>query len=231
MYSKSMSYISNLHLFIQFDDEDEAKKHWPFFRRSSVTVCMIGKKEITKLPLFSIKKFIKFEEFMSRDYKPFLRIASSILFSKVIDDFEEIRTGRQEIFKNCLSSYLKDYEVLKEYVSENFKGDDEDVVKAILAIAEEKDLFDKQHWDIYLRLKLAVEKLEFLTCLKVPAYWNDTEKRKIEKLITQMLLFQKKYYDLEGYELVKKSEPAPLPAKLADEDAEEEEELELEEAF
>lgn len=238
VFEKNVFKINELYkqptLFVQFDDEDEAKKHWPVLRKSSVTVCMIGKKEITKLPLFSIKKFIKFEEFMSRDYKPFLRIASSILFSKTIDDFEEIKEGKGDLFKNCMSAYYDDYLKLKAYVDENFSGTDEDIVEAILAIAEEKDLFDKQLWDVYLRLKKAVEKLDFVTCFEVPRYWDEAKKKKYNRVINQMLLFQKKYYDLEGYELVKKSEPAPLPTKLVitDEGAEEvEEELELEETF
>lgn len=229
VFEKKVFKISELYkqdrMFVIMKDKDEANKYWRLLKKANIHTCFIGNKEITKIPLDCIKKFVKFEEFMTRDCKPFMRIASSILFSKVVDEFEEVMKGRKDIFDKCLSSYVDDYNILKGYVHDNFEdGAEENIINAIIAVAEEKNLYDKQYWDVYTRLKKAMKSFEFLSCLKSPSYWQDEEIKKYNRLINQMLLFQKKYYDLEGYELVKKSDPVSKLA-VTDEDLE----LQLEE--
>lgn len=218
-------------LFVLFNNRIQAHIHWPILRGSkTLVVCMIGNHEIKKLPLFKSKKFIKFEDFMANDCKPFQRIASAILFHRVLDDFNKIHAGRKDIFDQFLVSYVNDSQQLRKYVDDNFIDTAEVAVEnAILEVAKEKDLFDKQLWDVYLRMKTAIERFDFLTCLKSPQSWDKEAIAKYKRLINQMLLFQKKYYDLEGYELVKKSQTPPVK-KITDEEEEEDEE-EFEEEF
>lgn len=225
VFEKKVFKINELYkvptLFVLFDTKEEAEKYWKILNKSKgITICMIGNREISKLPEFKTKKFIKFAEFMEKDIKPFQRIASAILYSKTLNDFEEIRAGRKEIFNEFLSSYVQDFKALKAYVNDNYSGADEEIENAILAVAKEKNLFDKQFWDIYLRVKSAVQRFDFFTCFKTPPSWESETQKKYKKVINQMLLFQKKYYDLEGYELVKKSETLPTPAVVVEEEEE-----------
>lgn len=226
---KDLTTQSNI--FVLFKDKIEAALYWNVMRGCpTVKVCMIGSLEIKKLPLFKSKKFIKFEDFMTNDCKPFQRIASSILFSRVMSDFNKLQHSKRPIFHQFLESYLEDYDKLTGYVQNNLvsASTDVEIEDAILEVAKEKDLFDKQIWDVYLRIKQAVDRFDFLTCLQVPSVWDKEATRKYERLINQMLLFQKKYYDLEGYELVKKSEEPTTAKKKV---VVEEEEDEFAEAF
>ena len=212
-------------MFVLFDNKLTASLNWWMFRGSNtLRVCMVGNKEIKKLPQLS-KKFIKFEDFMTSDCKPFQRIASSILFNRAVADFNKIKLGRVDIFNQFLASYVTDSETLRKYVESNYVNETfVEIENAILEVAKEKDLFDKQLWDVYLRVKEAVSRFDFLTCLRSPQSWDTEAVKKYKRLINQMLLFQKKYYDLEGYELVKKSEPSTAKEVVVEEE-------ELEEVF
>lgn len=183
----------------------------------------VGKKEIKKIP--QNPQFITLNQFIM-DSKPFKRLASAILFESVIDDFENLRRNREELFLTCLSTLEKDYLTLKEYTEANFKDTGDDEVKGyILQAAKDNDLFDKQLWDVYLRLKEAVIKYDFVTCLKTPGTYDVEAQKKYKRIIAQMLLFRKRYYnDLpENVEI----EVKVIPDKVAEQKEGDEEEGEF----
>ena len=134
---------------------------------------------------------------MSRDCKPFMRIASSILFSNVINDFKSLRNkNNEEIINKLLEKYVKAEQELKDYVRENHTDYLSDSTEdAILNIAHEKDLFDKELWDKYLLLKEGIGKYDFITLLDKPSSFNQEGMKAYNKLISQLLLFRKKYYN------------------------------------
>lgn len=186
----------------------------------------VGKKEIKKIP--ENPQFITLNQFIM-DSKPFKRLASAILFESVIDDFESLRRNREELFLTCLSTVEKDYLTLKKYVEENFKDTGDDEVKSyILQVAEDNNLFDKQLWNVYLNLKEAVKKYDFVTCLKTPGSYDVEAQKKYKRIIAQMLLFRKKYYNDLPENVVIKIEVIPDPVSEQKEGDEEEGEFEEE---
>lgn len=209
-------------LVTEGDDIKEVKGIMMMMRESKkVKFALVGKKEIKKIP--NHHQFITFKKFIM-SAKPFARLASALLFAPVVEDFEEITNYREGIFQNCLSPYFNDLQLLKKYIENNYKEVGEDEIKDyILEAAEENNLFDKQYWDIYLRLKEAIKKYDFITCLQEPSTWDNSTRVKYKRIIGQLLLFRKKYYnDLpEGVEIEIK-----LP-KLAEEQQEEEEKEEV----
>lgn len=211
-FKKNTYKISTLpkskHLTVVLKDEEleNAKKIIPIMNNDKVLWALVGNKEVKKLP---ITQFINFEQFMSRDCKPFMRLASALVFDRVLDEYNEIKKYRSGLFQKCLASYVEAAEKLTKYVAENLKdtGDGE-VKEYILKVAEDKDLFDKQLWDVYIYLKNGVAKYDWITCIAEPRYWDDESTKKYNRVIAQLLLFRKKYYnDLpENIEIVFKDE-------------------------
>lgn len=186
------------YLTVLLDDNDKdkelAKKLYRMMGNDKVIFAVVGKKEKLKIPKHF--QFINFERFMTRDCKPFMRLASAIAFDKALKDFKKISRFQEGIFQNCLSGLINDSDRLAEYVYKNLKDiDDEEVEKYILQVADQHKLYDYELWDVYTRLKEGTKKYDFIACLIEPRVWDEEERKKYTRTINQMLLFRKLYYN------------------------------------
>lgn len=176
------------------DIKDEIKEFVINFLPKPVRFAMIGPLELKKIP--DSPKFINYQQFMSRDCKPFMRLASAILYERIIAEYEGITESHEGIFKNCIKVYQKDVETLEKYIEKNpTYGLTEPVKDMIIDVALEKDIFDQIIWDSYVRLKEAIVKYDWITVLAVPDSSDSETVKKYNKIITQVLLFRKKYYN------------------------------------
>jgi hypothetical protein len=179
-------------LFFEEEKEQVAGIATAFLKNDKIRFAMVGKKEINKVPEHF--QFIKFKDFMEKA-TPFRRLASAILFGRVVKDYETISSRHSYIFAECLSHLSKDMRELSSYVTANYSTKvNATIEESILQIAEEQNLFDKQLWDVYIRVKDEVKKYDFITLLEPLSYYRKEDREKQFKLINQMLLFRKKYY-------------------------------------
>ena len=132
---------------------------------------------------------------MSIECKPFLRLASAIVFEKALMDLNKIKSYKSQVFKKFVSHIDKDANELQDYVNRNMSYISDEVKTTILEVADEYKLYDLSMWDVYLRVKEAAKKYDFINLLQEPSYYNQELNAKYEKLINQILLFRKKYYD------------------------------------
>lgn len=175
------------------DDIERAKELLKGFKNSTIRWALVGNNEIKKVPN---KQFIKFKDFMTRDCKPFMRLATSILFRNLLTDFDKISHRRNELFKKFLSSYVEASTRLRQYHNENYTNRiSTSLENIILDVAYEKDLFDKILWSEYMYVKEGIEKYDWITCLEEPSIYSEEETKKYNKIISQILLFRKKYYN------------------------------------
>jgi len=138
------------------------------------------------------------------DNKSFKRIATSILIYKVLSRYRAVSRGN-EIIENCLKSLAEDIESLKKYKSENYTEVENDVSIAISDLAKDLNLYDEEIMPILRRVEKALETFAFIEHLAVPRAWDEEKKKEITRLINQMLLFRKKYYnELENCEIIYK---------------------------
>lgn len=176
-------------------------------RSNSLRFVKVGVREINKVPTNS-KKFITFSKFMAT--KTFSRIVTAILFQKALKKCADIKYSVYTQVVNA--KYEKSLSKIKEYVAEHIDESSlSPVVKeGLLKLAEEKGLFDKQFWPEYLNVKEYGDTYGFLTLIKTPHSWDDQEKKDVKRLVNQILLFKKKYYDGKDYEMVAIEEPKPI---------------------
>jgi len=168
-----------------------------------VRFALVGKKEIKKVPEHF--QFINFQRFMSRDCKPFKRLASAIKFEELLKDYKKIDNINHPIFSKTLKRVNKDAKKLQEYVDKNISQVRDDIKNQIIDAADLNNLYDKELWEEYSRLKEQIRKLDFVSLINVPSSWHHALKKRYNTLINQFLLFRKKFYDdLEGAEIVLK---------------------------
>lgn len=176
------------------DDIELVKGIADSLKTDKVHFALVGKKEVRKIP--DHFQFINFQKFMSRDCRPFMRLASAIKFKEALDEFDHIKNYKSVVFKHLFKSFNDDAERLRKYVSEHTHyGLGEKLDNIIIDVADQHNLYDMTLWAEYKRLKHNVEKYDFINLIHVPSTTNHDLTKRYERLITQILLFRKKYYD------------------------------------
>lgn len=167
-----------------------------------VRFALVGNKEIKKIPEHF--QFINFQAFMGRNCKPFMRLASAIKFDELLEQYRQVKNYQEPIFKRILKHVNKDAKKLEEYVTANLGYfPDKEVRNKIIDAADLNDLYDKELWGEYKRLREEVERFDFIALITPPNAYNHELKDRYNRLINQYLLFRKKYYkDLENAEIV-----------------------------
>lgn len=201
-FAKKAYPIARLHkndfltvLITKEDNLDLAKGIAYVFKNNLyVRFALVGNKEIKKIPEHF--QFINFQRFMSRDCKPFMRLASAIKFDELLESYDNISEYGNVVFKQILSTLNSDAEVLRKYVEDNLKdGIPEDLKNIIIDAADANRLYDEEKWDIYKRLQKELEKYDFIDLIDVPKSTNNELTKRYQRLINQILLFRKKFYD------------------------------------
>lgn len=199
-FRKEAFPIADLHknkfLTVLFHEEDTqvVKEMVMYMKNDNVKFALAGKKEIQKVPKHY--QFINLQDFMKIRCKPFTRIASTMRFQEVLDDYNRIANYKNPVFKKALKVLKSDADALAKYVQKHSTYTIGDNLKnVILDAASQCDLYDKELWAEYTRLKEGVRKYDFIKLFTVPAHTNYELTERYEKLINQILLFRKKYYN------------------------------------
>jgi len=190
------------HLTIVFmpDQRDEAKSLAALVKREKVAI--VGVREWNKIK--HVQQFKLYNEFMS-DNKPFRRIATALLAEKVVGKYNAIYRSSSEIIKTCLKNVEEDLTKVRAYINEHAESFTQEAGKAIADLAKEMNLYDEEMLPLINRVDKNMETFSFIQHIKVPSYYETDKLGEINKMINQMLLFRKKYYnELENYELVYK---------------------------
>lgn len=125
-----------------------------------------------------------------------MRLASAIKFDELLESYDNISEYGNVVFKQILSTLNSDAEVLRKYVEDNLKdGIPEDLKNIIIDAADANRLYDEEKWDIYKRLQKELEKYDFIDLIDVPKSTNNELTKRYQRLINQILLFRKKFYD------------------------------------
>lgn len=217
---KKQPYISLL-----FNEEDKEEAAIYYGLHKNLKTGLVGKRERTKLP--KTHQIMNKEEFQKT--KLFKRIVTAIRAHKAINRWESIIAGGHDIVEDCLSKTKKLREKLELYIREN-RVDmrlKEPEKESLLLLAKEYSLWDQEILPDIEKMEKSLETFYFLQYLEYPRYATEEDKRRVKKIINQLLIYQKKHGALDNYELIEK----PLPDEMMQEQSELEEEfMESEEA-
>lgn len=193
-----------LTVVIDPNEQEKAKSMAAANKLEHIKFAVVGKLERKKLP--NTKQFVTFKQYLSMSSKPFIRLASAILFKRVVDDYEAMARYKGGVFKMLARQLVKDVELLNSYQKKYLVSCKKEVESAILQVAEEHKLFDMKYWDVYERVRKDLKKYDFISLFKEPDHWDKEQTERYQTIVNQLLLFRKKNYnDLEGAQIVFKN--------------------------
>lgn len=196
---KSNKFVT---VIVEEEDIDFVKNIFKCNKNSHIRFAVVGKFERKKLP--ESHQFITFKQYISMDSKPFMRLASSILYNQAVEEFYNLSKTKGGIFSLCLKPFLNDIKQLKDFVDDNLINcGTQGAESMILQVAQDNNLFDLQLWDVYKRVQDNIKKYDFVNLLQEPKHYDATTKARYDALINQVLLFRKKKYDdIEGATII-----------------------------
>ncbi len=144
--------------------------------------------------------------------KPFRRIATAFLAKEVYDKYTTILGSSNSIVSNCLKNVQEDVDLLSAYIDKNSNYyARREMYSEIMGVAKTYNLFDEEFMPVIKRMEKNIETFSFIQYIVQPRNWETERTAEVTKLINQMLLFRKKYYNaLENYELVYVAPPAAV---------------------
>lgn len=217
VFEKKAIKIADLHkkpsLFIYSSNDEDKELFSKYFqitkRLTNITYCLVGTRELTKLP--KIHNFKTMEEF--KNSKPFSRIATGLLIDTLLDRYNELYSRNRTIIENAVKPLGNEIKQLKDYLNKcnlDCSGDSDTAIE-IVKFAKENNLFDKSILHVYNSVEKQIEDFYFVNLLEVPHTWNKKETEDYTKFVKQFMLYQKLYKDShKNFEIVEKPKEEEL---------------------
>jgi hypothetical protein len=192
-------------------------KLFKMFNRKTVNFIVFSDRELKNLEKIQLHNWIKFDEFMKQDNKPFRRMVTAHLIEELIDNYKSAFSHREDI-ADVSESLSNDLITLKSYANEHHVYGDDELYKAVVAVAEEHNLFDMEMFVVYKRTKATLEKLSFINvlCEKMSSWGNNAD---LKKVMCDMFKYYRTRINWTNYN-IKLTEEKPLEEVLTEETVE-----------
>ena len=171
-------------------------------RVDKIKFVVFSERELKKVREVDSHNLLSVEKFMKGEHKLFKRIVTAQLIHK-------LRVAQQYVFSKVYMVKLvstdlgEKIEKLDSYRHDWYKsGGHEDVINAMIELAETNNLFDPEIYSLYQEVKKTLEKLYFLnTCLSAFSSGYTTLNKDSEriKVLVDLFKYHKERVDIEHY--------------------------------
>ena len=142
--------------------ESDKKKMNILFKacKQWVNFIILSEREFNVMQQVDIHNWITIEQFMKGENKPFKRIATAYMIEKLTDKYSNACQSR--ILKDISEDLYNKIDTLTKYEKEHCQYSNDEVVKAILEVAEANNLFDMEVYHTYKEVKKVLDELPFI---------------------------------------------------------------------
>ena len=185
--------------------------------KTKINFVAVSEREMKNIEKFELHNWMKLETFMEGKNKPFKRIVTARLIGQLMEKYND--TFKKGDRLKCLSEDL----VIKLTLLENYRNDHyiyagDTFYTAVMAVAEENNLFDGEVYPIYKEVKAFLDRYGFVeTLLDKSSYYSsgdNWEKDPMIAIIRDMLKYHRKRLDWKNYNIKLNEE---VPTELTEE--------------
>ena len=208
---------TRLTIYGSHNDAEKLDKIYSFIKKDKIRLVTFSDRELKIINEIELHNWISLEKFMEGKNKSFKRIVTAQLIHSLFNKNRNVfgKLYRLENISKDLQNKLttiEDYR-LKWYVS----GSDV-MVKAMIEVAEDNNLFDESIYSVYLECKTILERLPFMEELfsKMRYDYNDV----LMQCIVDLCKYHKYKVNLDKYK-IRLTEDLPLENELTEETVDE----------
>ena len=176
-------------------------------------------RELKNMEKIEMHNWIKLEEFMKGENKPFKRIVTAYLIHKLKEQQSSV-FSRIDRLESVSKDFVAKVNTLDQYEDQHHRYATDGVYAAMLEVAEANNAFDMEIYPIYLEIKALCEKLTFLNPLcGTLSGWSGERDTPIVTAIADLFKYYKTRIDWKNYN-IKSNEELMLEKPLTEETVE-----------
>jgi hypothetical protein len=190
---------NHLKVYAHHDDYLKLDALYGVMQKQKMEVITFSTRELKIVEQLDIHNLISYDQFMEGKNAPFKRIITGMLINDLINKYRYI-FDRIEQIGYVSTDLSKKLRALTDYRSNNHYNSDEELKKAMLAVAEEHNLFDQNIYPEYLQMLELFNKLPFLHPLCGRAgYYNESDP--MVAVMTDLFKYYKHRVNLKHYNI------------------------------
>ena len=190
------------HLYIYGNEEEKYRLSETFRLVKNAKVCYLGKKDYQKMEEIKIHNWVKIEDFMQGRYKEFSRVCSAFKIQELLSK-QQLVLGNLDYISKLNKDFSDDVKKLLEY-KKGYVQFSTPLLADMLAICEEKKLWDLEILSILHRVEKWMGMFDFLGMLKFDESrrYSSTIDDKTLPLAMEIMRARKMRMNLSNYHLI-----------------------------
>ena len=214
-----------LHVYGAQSDKETLDRLYGAFKKSKANVrikfIMFSERELTNLAKIELHNWIKLEDFMKGENKPFKRLVTAYLIEELsnkyrytFDRINNMKSISEDLYNKLCTLHNYEQKYCAGYMSSDTK---EILFKGLLEIAEPSKLYDGETYPIYLEVKAILDKHPFIeTVFSTMSSYNEDSNVGLQQVVVDLFKYNKQRVNVGNYG-VKLTEDAPLEQELTEE--------------
>jgi hypothetical protein len=196
---EDLASANHLKVYAHHDDYMKLDVLYGVMQRQKMEVITFSARELKIVEQLEVHNLISYDKFMEGKNAPFKRIITSMLINDLISNYRYIFDRIDQI--GYVSTDLADkLRALIDYKRTNYYDSDGSLKTAMLAVAEEHNLFDMNIYPEYLEMVEIFNKLTFLNPLCSRAgYFNESDE--MVGVMTDLFKYYKHRVNLKHYNI------------------------------
>ena len=202
-------------------NENDVKLMDKLFKASGKRIKFVqfSDRELKNMEKIEMHNWIKLEEFMKGENKPFKRIVTAHLIHELRDQQSSV-FNRIDRLGSVSMDFVNKMDMLDKYRDKYYKYAGDGIYTAMLEVAEANNAFDMEVYPIYLEIKALCEKLKFLNPLcGTLSGWSEDRNNPIIEAIADLFKYYRTRIDWKNYN-IKSNEELMLEKPLTEEGVE-----------
>jgi hypothetical protein len=196
---EDLESAKHLKVYAHHDDYLKLDALYGVMQKQKMEVITFSTRELKIVKQLEIHNLISYDQFMEGKNAPFKRIITGMLINDLMNKYRSVfdRIDQIGYVSTDLATKLR---ALTDYRSTNHYNSDEELKKAMLAVAEEHNLFDMNIYPEYLQMLELFNKLPFLHPLCGRAgYYNENDP--MVAVMTDLFKYYKHRVNLKHYNI------------------------------
>ena len=169
-------------------------------RKTKIKFVAVSERELKNLEKFELHNWMKLETFMEGKNKPFKRIITAYLIKGLMYKYSDT-FQKSERLKPLSEDLANKIDLLEEYKNNHYINSSDKMYSAMLAVAEENNLFDGEIYPIYREVKAFLDRYTFVETILDTCSYYQKENDPMINVLRDMLKYHRRRIDWKNYNI------------------------------
>ena len=206
-------------VYAEHGSQDKLDRLYHISKKQKMAYITLSQREMNVVKDLEIHNFIPIEKFMEGKNKPFRRLVTGALITRLKRKYRNVFNKREKL-KSVCKDLMDKLDLISQYENNQIEVRHDNMYDALIEVANTHNLYDETIYPEYLECKAILESLPFLEpFMDVTSHYLNEEDPLLDAL-TDLFKYYKYKVNFERYHM-RLNEDLPLEETLTEETVEE----------